>query len=263
MPSSGLNIPESAYELGELREDFRISRAALLMCFVVLLVMLSTIGSISWALAPKLFVWRNAEDIVFAVGSLAMFLLAAGWILREFHKIYLNRHMRVLIFDEGLVAIRHDQVFVARWDEIEWVRDEVIRQNKALLQQCTICLRSGKTFVLSNLRDLLADYERLIATIVEQADTRKLPQALADLEAGGMLYFGGLSLTSEGIVQGERLLPWAEVQSIQSDMFRVAIERRGAWFTWATVESGRLYNRFLLRTLVNRLKDAARELVPT
>jgi hypothetical protein len=231
------------------------------MCLVVVVVFLAVFGSMGWALAPLLFRWQNAEDIVFALGGLAMFVFAIGWMVMAFRKIFLNRHMRVLIFEEGLVAIRHDQVFVARWDEIEWVRDEIIQQNKALIQQCTICLRSGKTFVLSNLTDLLANYERLVATIVEHADTCKLPQALAELEAGRMLYFGGLQLSPEGVVHGERVLPWAEVQSIQSDQFRVSIERRGAWFTWATVESGRLYNRFLLRTLVNRLKDAAQELV--
>jgi hypothetical protein len=259
MPSSNLNIPESAYQLGNLREDFRISRGALVMCLVVVLLFLGFFGRIGWSLAPTLLVIRNAGDLVFTVGCLAMFLFAGGWMVVAFRKIILNRHMRVLLFDDGLVAIRHDQVFVARWDEIEWTRDEVIQQNKALIQQCTICLRSGKTFVLSNLTDLLADYERLVATIVEQSDSRRLPQALAELEAGRMLHFGGLSLTPEGIVQGERVLPWAEVHSIQSDMFRVAIERRGAWMTWATVANRYLCNRFLLKTLVNRLKDAANE----
>ena len=188
---------------------------------------------------------------------LAMFLFAAGWIVMAFRKIFLNRHMRALIFDDGLVVIRHDQVFVARWDEIEWVRDEVVQQNKAFIQQCTICLYSGKTFVLSNLTDLLADYERLVRAIVEQADTRRLPEALAELEAGRMLYFGLLQITPEGIVHDGRVLPWADVHSIHSDSFRVAIERRGAWFTWATIPSGQLYNRFLLQTLVNRFKDVA------
>jgi hypothetical protein len=258
MPASaGLNIPESAYQLGDLREDFRISRAQLVMCLVCVVLLFSFFGSIAWTLAPMLFAWQNAEDLVFSVGFLAMFLFAGGWIVVAFRKIFLNRHMRVLIFDDGLVVIRHDQVFVARWDEIEWTRDEVIQQNKAFIQQCTICLRSGKTFVLSNLTDLLADYERLVATIVEQADTRRLPEALAELEAGRMLCFGGgLQLTPEGIVHGGRLLPWAEVHSIQSDLFRVAIERRGAWLTWATVPSGNLHSRFLLKTLVNRFKDA-------
>jgi hypothetical protein len=234
-----------------------MSRAQLALCLACVILLLSFFGSIGWSLAPLLFAWQKADDIVFSVGMLAMFLFAAGWIVMAFRKIFLNRHMRVLIFDDGLVAMRHDQVFVARWDEIEWVRDEVIQQNKAFIQQCTICMYTGKTFVLSNLTDLLTDYERLVATIVEQADTRRLPHALAELEAGQMLHFGGLQVSPEGIVHGERVLPWSEVSGIHSDMFRVAIEQRGAWFTWATVPSGQLYNRFLLQTLVNRFKDAA------
>jgi hypothetical protein len=259
MSSSDLKIPESAYQLGELREDFRFSSAKLAVCLGVVVLLLSIIGWLGWTFAPFVLGIRNVLDFAFTVAFLGIFLFVGGWVVLAFYKIILNRHMHVLIFDEGLVAIRMGEVFVARWDEIERVRDEVIHQNKAMIQQCTICLRSGKTFVLSNLTDLLADYERLVATIVEQADTRRLPEALADLEAGRLLDFGGLQLSPEGIHHGEHVLPWAEVGSIMSDPFRVSIARRDALLSWAIVPSGQLHNRFLLKTLVYHFKDAAQE----
>ena len=259
MPTDSLKIPDSAYQLGELCEEFCISTAKLVVCLGLLIFLLGFFGWIVWSFAPNLQLGgQNAGGLVF-IAILAMFVFAAGWIVVAVSRIFLNRHMRVLIFDEGLVAIRVGEVFVARWDEIEWVRDEILRQNKAHIQQCTICLRSGKTFVLCNLTDLLADYERLVATIIEQADTRKLPQALADLESGRPVDFGGLQLAPEGIIHGGHVLPWAEVGTIMSDPFRVSIARRDAWLSWAIVPSGQLRNRFLLQTLVNRFKDAAQE----
>src|SRR5262245_57808440 len=117
-------IPEPAYQLGAVREDFRTSKATLALCmgtlvFVIGFIVWMGVSSFPGVLAPK-----EPADWVILIGTVVGMIGAAVWGVREIGQMVRNRHMRVVVFDDGFVSFRHDQVFVCRWDDVGWVCDQ-------------------------------------------------------------------------------------------------------------------------------------------
>src|SRR5688572_13171987 len=117
-------IPEAAYELGELRADFRVSKVQVLFCILCLAILFAVMGAIGVARFPNLLAPRNAGDFAALAIGFMFFGVALAWGGVQIANMVRNRKTRVLIFDEGFVSFRRDRVFVCRWDEIEWTRDE-------------------------------------------------------------------------------------------------------------------------------------------
>jgi Family of unknown function (DUF6585) len=252
-------VPESAYQLGELRKDFSASRAELALCVAVVIFL---VGSIGWAGFAGFLNGRppqNAADWVVLVGTVVGMVAAAawgGWHLRKLHR---NRHMRVLVFDDGFVSFRSEEVFVCRWDEIAWVADEVVPQNHAFIIYGAVAKRSGEEWRVRNDVDRV-NVRRLLTIINNESKKRLVPRLLADLEAGQTLDFGALKLSPQGVVHGERVLPWAELKSIGTDDFWVTVKQRGAWKSWAAGGNGSVPNRFALIEVAGQFKKKAIEM---
>jgi hypothetical protein len=251
-------IPAEAYQLGKLRQDFRLSRVQLAACIATVIILLVTIGGLGLLTFPRALAPQNGTDWVCLAGIVMGVAGVGGWGAREIRKLIRNRHMRVLIFEEGLVAFQEGRVFVCRWDEIAWVRDEVLMQNDAFIIRCTVMTRSGQQWSLRNDVDL-TEVPRILDYLINETKQRLVPRLLAELEAGQVVEFGDLKLSPEGVVHGERVLPWAELKSIASDSFRVTIEQRGAWVTWGTVPNGAVPNRFVLVEVAETFRRKAVE----
>jgi hypothetical protein len=262
IPSTTHEIPESAYNLGELRADYRVSTVQVLFCILCLAILFVFMGALGLARLPNLLAPQNAVDFAVLAIGFVFFGGALAWGGGQIWKMVRNRQTRVLIFDEGFVSFRRDRVFVCRWDEIEWTRDELVPHGDAFIHQCTVRTRGGDEWSVNNMNELVDDFPGMVHTITTEAAKRLAPQALADLQAARTLDFGALQLTPQGIVHGGNLLLWEDVGAIGSDSFRVTVEKRGAWLTWAAVSNTQLANRDLFLELARQFKEvAAQELV--
>jgi hypothetical protein len=121
-----------------------------------------------------------------------------------------------------------------------------LKEGEAVFRQFRVRNRAGEEWVLSQKTDLIRDFPRLIDIIQQRLAALRLPAALAELEAGNTLDFGALKLTPQGISEGSKVLPWAEVHSLVCKDGQVNIEKRGAWFSWTVVVGGSLTNKHLL-----------------
>src|SRR5688572_17760259 len=222
--SKRAQTPESAYQLGVLRKDFGMARCELAMCVALLIFV---VGFIGWCGFGKFLGSRapqDALDWVVAVGTVIGMVGAGAWGLRELRKLYHNRHMRVLVFEDGFVSFRPGETFVCRWDEIGWVTDQVSPTNHAFVIYGIVGKRSGEKWSVRNDQDRI-NVRRLFAIINEESKNRLVPQYLAALEAGQTVDFGDLSLSPAGVVHGEQVLPWEELKSIASDDFWVVVKQ--------------------------------------
>jgi hypothetical protein len=245
------NVPESAYELGDLVEDFPVSREELWVNLLCVPPLLGVAAWIVYARVPNLLQPQSlVELLILGGGSLAV-LGGIAWGITIIAKAYRNREMRILVFDDGLVCFRPDGVFGCRWDEIdstcEGLYDLHVAQVRALSIQC----RDGRTFKLSHATDMVKNFPRLIELVERKVAEQLLPAARDELRAGHTLDFHELKLSSDGVVHGGRLLPWAEVEGIHEEQFRVTVEQSGAYLTWAAVATGNLTNKRLLLELAS------------
>jgi hypothetical protein len=256
--STGRGIPEAAYQLGGLRKDFRISAVQLALCAGMLAFLVGFSGWMGFAAFSGALAPQNGTDAAMLIGIVAALigapLLGAGWGIRKLLK---TRNSRVLLFEEGFVSIRHDQVFVCRWDEVASVFDGIIFASDAYVRWCTVYKRSGEEWTIRNDRELVHGFPQLVRALNDETNRRLVPQMLAELEAGHSLDFGAVTLTPEGIAYDNRLLPWSELKRVDCEDMRVGIEQRGAWLTWAAISNGSIPNRFALQEVANAFKQKA------
>jgi len=249
------DVPESAYQLGGLRKDFRISTVELTMCVGMGLFLVGFLGWMGITAFPQVLAPQNATDFVMLAGIFVALVGGGSWGAWELRKLLKNRNMRVLLFEEGFVSIRQEQVFVCRWDEVASVFEGTIFANDACVRSCTVYKRSGEEWTISNDTELISGFPRLVKAVIDETKRRLFPRMLAALEAGQSIDFGCLRLTPEGIVYNDRMLPWAELKSIRCEDLGVGIEQRGAWVTWAAISNGSVPNRFALQEVAQVFKQ--------
>lgn len=247
MPVAPLeNVPESAYELGELERDFPVSRVELWFNLLSISVLTVVFSAMVLSRVPNLLAPQTlgefaclAIGVLFSIGG----IVGCGIVVST---AYRNRHVRVLVFTDGFVCFRPNEVIVCRWEEIAWTV-ESFESPAVGSHELTIHQNSGLDLKLSKATELIKYFPALIATVERKIAERLMPQALAELDAGETLSFGAMELTPEGISVGERLLPWAEVASIHEEQgHRITVEKKGAWTTWAAVHIGGVPNKRLL-----------------
>jgi len=245
-------FPEAAYELGELREDFRVSQTDLLLNLLCVPLGLGLLGLFVFYRMPQLFAPRNVLEWIFGLAGIFVGGGIIVWAVFVIARMYANRHLRVLLFDDGLVYFRRDGVDVCRWDEIAWTTDDYAQFGKTVIRQFIIQGRVG-TLMFGETIAPIKDFPRMVETIDARAAEQLLPRAFADLRAGMNVDCGTVQVTADGIMHDDRLLPWSEFEWIGSRQCDVAIEQSGAWTPWASVPSGEIKNKRLLIELATQL----------
>ncbi len=241
------NVPESAYELGELERDFPVSRVELWFNVLSISVLSVVFAAMVLSRIPNLLAPQTVGDfaciaigVLFSIGG----IVGCGIVVL---KAYRNRHVRVLVFTDGFVCFRPDEVIACRWDAIAWTATSFAQSPGVGSHELTIHQHSGVELKLSQATELIKDFPALIATVERKVAEQLMPAALAELDAGETLNFGAMELTPEGISVGERQLPWAEIASIHEEQgHRITVEKKGAWTTWAAVHIGGVPNKRLL-----------------
>jgi hypothetical protein len=248
-------IPESAYELGELLEDFPVSRTELAFNLAGLSVLLGVLGAILYYRVPNLLAPQGVMDVVSLICGLAISLGGAGWSIWIIGQAYHNRHLRVLVFEKGFVCFRRKTVFTCRWQDVAWTKEEIDHTPLAAYPALRLHMHGGQEWTLSKATELVKNSDRLIETIEDKIAEVSLDGCLERLRDGKTLHFGFLSLNADGLTCGERTLRWSEIASITEERGnRVTIEQQGAWTTWAAVSVSAIDNKRLFLKLAEHLR---------
>jgi len=110
-----------------------------------------------------------------------------------------------------------------------------------------VVLEDGKALSYDNAFDDVGALGRAIQRGVARA---KLPQAVADLEAGRAVEFADLRISRSGIGHGGESLRWDEVGAIDAKNDVLVITRRSGGEAWASVEVPRIPNVALFSQVV-------------
>jgi len=246
-------VPESAYELGDLVEDFSVDRQELWFNLLCIPPLLGLAAWMVYARVPNLLAPQSSVELLTLAGGSLFVLGGIAWGVATIGKGYRSREMRVLVFEEGFVSFRPDGVFACRWDEIDWTCEGLYHKLMAQVRVLSVQCRSGQIWKLSRDTEMVRNFPRLIELIERKVAEQLLPGASDQLWEGHTLEFGQLKLSRDGIIHGSHLLPWAEVKAVHEEQFRVTIEQSGAYLTWAAIATGDVTNKRLMLELASEL----------
>jgi hypothetical protein len=242
-------LPEAAYDLGDLCHDFRVSRSDAIVAAVILPI--GAVGVAIYAFVQALPLLPPGRWPLIACGAVlglgtAAVLIGLGMHLR---RVLAGEHARVLLFEEGVVCFRSNQVTVCRFDEVREIRELYSESHAIFLHTLKFLVQSGQEQMVASTSDVLEDFARLVQLLQWQVTERMLPDAIAAFHAGQTLHFGALELTQMGVSHKGKFLPWGEVSAIETHEYWIKIKRRGAGLPWATVAAKDLVNRLLLSAI--------------
>ena len=204
--------------------------------------------------------------LVFVIPSFGLIIMLVG--LGLIIKAYLNRNLRVLIYEYGLVFIKRSGTEVIRWDQIAFVWHKV---KKTTSTNTTTNYSTGYTTTTTSTRidhsyivqrvdgakivfDQTFSRLRELGKTIEQESARYLyPQAVAAYNTGRPLVFGKMTVRRAGLSDGRKTLSWNELKSIKVDANNgaIAIRKQGKWLNWSNISLSETPNIIVFEALVN------------
>jgi hypothetical protein len=168
---------------------------------------------------------------------------------------YIQSRQRIQLFEHGFTYIKAGTTRVIRWDEIESVQQQIVRQHVyfipvATLYTYTIRTLRGETLKLTNSVGKVA---QLGALIQGETFKRLMPRALEIYNGGGTLQYGKLSISQAGIGNGKEIVPWSQVKGVRVSNGFIVVQKDGKWLAWTNVAVSRTPNFYIFLALVNQI----------
>ncbi len=163
-----------------------------------------------------------------------------------------TRSSMVIVCSNGLLYQR-DTPATMLWDEIGafWQATES-NQGGDIAHFYTIRAVNGNTWTLT---EELADLQKLGAAIENEVSRRLTSRIFATYRAGQLVDFDSITITQQGIQlrEGERRLPWSDIQRIHVDRSTVSIYKRGDFWDWAIIPVSAVANVAIFKQLVEEI----------
>lgn len=140
-------------------------------------------------------------------------VLAVLWAAAAAYGTYALRSSgeSTVFFAEGVVDRIKDQLFAARYDQLEaaWVDTE--RSGDKSWARYRLRTKDGRELVLDHSR---LGYVQLGERLIRDANDARLPRMQHRLSVGAQIPFGPLTATDDGLLAGAGLLPWESFADI-------------------------------------------------
>jgi hypothetical protein len=253
--SSQIQVEQLAvdYQLGTLQQEYRVKLAwrNLLVGFLGLGLALLFAGLAVTSSAPPTDDRVHVEIISISV---ALLFALFGFCFPLFY-----RSWRVYLYSEGFAFVRGKKLDVFRWDQIESLLQSVTKQyvNGIYMgtnHRYTIRGLDGRQVVLT---DRITHVESLGNVISDMVTRVKLPVVIAGFKAGGIVTFGPLSVSLQGVSNGKETISWDQVTDVKVNRGIVIVKKEGKWLSWSSVRVANIPNFFVFLALVNAVMRKA------
>ncbi len=185
-------------------------------------------------------------------------------------KAFLNRNLRVYVYEHGLVFLKRDSNDVIRWDQIAFVWHKVKKITTTTRNTnpstgyttTTTSTTTNHTYAVQRVDGAKFVFDRTFSRLrelgktIEQESARYLlSQAIAAYNAGHPIMFGKMSVSFSGVSDGRKTLLWSELKSIKVDENNgaIAIRKQGKWLNWSNISLSETPNVLVFETLVNSI----------
>jgi hypothetical protein len=193
----------------------------------------------------------------FKVALIGLFLFLGGVALLV--RAYRSRGLRVLVFAEGVLKVRHDEAQAFCWDEINilWRKKTEGHWERAVRGSLTLIAQraDGKSISFD---DALPGLKRLAAILQRETLAHLLPRYQATYDLGNKLDFGKIGVSRRGLAANGDTLLWRDVQEVKWEENQVSVSKKGKWSRWFQGKISDIPNAHVLRALVDRaMREAA------
>ncbi len=248
-------IPETHYRvaadasLGNLVAEFGPSRKQT-VGFVVAMVLfgLATAGAIAGATQID---WDDSDDVAGIVAALA---ICGGLTLLFSLAYWLNRTLRVQLYDAGFAWSRRNKLISMRWTDVTSCTARVTRtyvNGVYTGTQHVYVLRDGRAQKI-RLGNSLHDIETLGPRVEDQVFRAQIGPAMQSYQAGGSVAFGPYTVSRIGISNGKGMLRWEEVARAEVARGWVRIHKVGKRWPWLSSACGSMPNLRVFLALVSQ-----------
>jgi hypothetical protein len=239
------SMPAEAYQLGAATAEYR-PKASRQIVNKIAGVVLSIVG-VAIVFADML---QRRPSGAFVLGGL---LLALG--MYVFWASVREKGLQVLLFPDGLAYTARGKTEICRWDEIDAITQQVTKHYTNGIYTGTTHVytvrRAGKPDLKFN--DALQNVELLGNEIQQEVYRRLLPRAIQTYNAGGVVQFGKLSVSQQGLSNGKETIPWPEVKGVKLDKGVISVSKQGKWLNWASATVAQTPNIFVFTALVDSI----------
>jgi len=219
-------------------------RLLLYAALVLVLVGLVLVGSGLGKKYPR-------DKAGFVGGGVALLFIAGGL----FAGSRLQLQVQVEVCDQGL-AMRDwlGRRRTCRWDDINAVY-EFIGYYRATYRPTqwlyTVRAKDGQSLKLGM---SIANVQGLGHMVLSEVGRRRLPQAVQTYQAGGLVDLGQIGLSVQGLVSGQQLLPWDQVDKIRfGRMGDVSIYQKDKRTSWKTLPHAQIANYPVFRAVIHQV----------
>ncbi|MBN2006125.1 MAG: hypothetical protein JXA21_22405 [Anaerolineae bacterium] len=186
---------------------------------------------------------------------LGLGVLAAVMGLFTLINVWRNWPLAMNVYENGFEYIDRHGVKTNLWEEVESVRQQVIRYYQygfipsGTSYWISLQTKNGGYFIVDN---RFSKVKKLAEAVQERVANSQLPKYLADLEAGNRIEFGSLGFDHEGVYQSNKKLPWNEVGKVEFKSGNLVISKKGAWGSWYKASVAEMPNAVLFVVIAKR-----------
>jgi len=183
----------------------------------------------------RLMQWFNST---FSMGAVAaLFVLSIALIVRTATG---GGAEIIRLHVDGILDLRAGPRAV-RWDEMEELTAVTAADGRGVWRH-TLRTADGATLALGA---TIGQVEDLVEEIRLKMVEREVPAVRARIAAGDVVRFGAMAASAEGLVMGERVLPWSEVGELDAEAGEIVVKTAGGE-RWGVAKLDEVPNAFIL-----------------
>jgi hypothetical protein len=263
------NLPPEADRLGPPTQQFRSKYGVGTAVFGVVLTVLGLAASVVvFVLIVDSF--RSPSPGSRVPSTIAMFTILFAAIVMVIAGVWKlvqglsGMKTQVLLCDGGLIDCRPRRIEVCPWDDVDhfWrqVTDTRVYVNGAYRETIRrhlfrVQMKDGRRF---NWNDDYRGVGALGPRIEQEVNLRRLPSALADLNAGRAVPFDAVVVTPHGLELSQGRVAWDQISAIELIQGYVYIRDHHRADPWAKISVHQIANVFVFLSVVQTLSGKVR-----
>ncbi len=244
------DVAEKLAALGEPTAEFAVTgrRMALLLVVAPLAFALG-LALLVLPLVPLFF--GKQPHVHAHLFVAAAFLMVAP--LVSLARVWRSRGLRILIYPEGMIRLRGDEATAIFWHQVSavWQIKNQGHWAKAVNGSLAFTIRrtDGKEIHFS---DQITNLKELGKIIQRETKPGLLRRAQETMQAAGVVHFGKVRVSWEGLTCEKQYAPWSQLKEIKIEGDKLAIRREGKWLTWCAVPISEVPNVHVFMALAEQ-----------
>ncbi|WP_156820092.1 DUF6585 family protein [Synechococcus sp. PCC 7336] len=195
-----------------------------------------------------------ALTLMFACISIAgAIALCLG--LTTFLKVRRDRHLRISLYEHGLVYDRAKTFVLIVWSDLVTLHTIATpsRNNSYTAYTCRMLCQNGTQLAFTHTSRDLPGLAELCDRIQVELVSRQLPATLERYRDGETISFGPVAVSPIGISHRQELVPWSKIQRVSLQEGAIAVRQAGRDRRWRDANPQSVPNLFVFLSLVEHI----------